>query len=243
MVSFTKAAPGFEGFLSNLSLPDLLQLHGQGRFSGSIVVSNDGQEGLIFLQNGEVVHAEAGDIKGEDAFCAILAWPTGNFVAHANVSTFARTVFKGLDHLLLEAHRRIDELKKASAGAPARPQGSVPPLPRPSTPAVVTQLRAIPGVTYAVVFNRDGIAIGDGSPTGEALAARGLYLVSSLSNPLGQALGLGDLQLASVSSPGEQFLLFRARDAYLAASISEGASLADTEAAIRRALSPSARGR
>ncbi|HEU4384417.1 MAG TPA: DUF4388 domain-containing protein [Anaeromyxobacteraceae bacterium] len=243
MASPTKAAPGFEGFLSNLSLPDLLQLHGQGRFSGSIAVSNDGQEGQIFLQNGEVVHAEAGDLKGEEAFCAILGWSTGNFAAHANVSTFSRTVFKGLDHLLLEAHRRMDEVKKAPARPPPLPKEPPPPAPKRGTPSVVSQLRAIPGVTYAVVFNREGMPIGDASPAAEALAARGLYLVTTLSAPLGQALGLGDLQLASVSSPGDQLLLFQARDTYLAASISEGASLADAEAAVRRALSPSARGR
>lgn len=243
MPSPDKAAPGFEGFLSNLSLPDLLQLHGQGRFSGSIVVSYDGQEGVIFLQNGEVVHAEAGDLKGEDAFCAILGWRAGSFVAHPNVSPFARTVFKGLDHLLLDGLRRIDEVKQAPADVPPRPKETLAAAPRRSTPVVVAQLRTIPGVTYAVVFHRDGIAVGDPSPTAEALAARGLYLVSTLSAPLGKALGLGELQLASASSPGDQLLLFQARDTYLAASISDGVSLVETEAAVRRALSPATRER
>ncbi len=243
MASPTRAAPGFEGFLSNLSLPDLLQLHGQNRFSGSIVVSYEGMEGVIFLQSGEVVHAEAGDLKGEDALCAILGWTTGSFVAHANVSTFARTVFKKLDHLLLDAHRRIDEVRKTAGSAPPRQEGRPPPPARRSAPGVVAKLRAVSGVTYAVVFNRDGIVIGDSSPTAEALAARSLYLVSTMTGPLGQSLGLGDLQLAAVSSQGRQFLLFQSRDSFLAASVADGISLADAEAAIRRALSADAGGR
>lgn len=236
MASPPRAVPGFEGFLSNLALPDLLQLHGQNRFSGSIVVAYEGLEGLIFLQNGEVVHAEAGDLKGEDAVCAILGWPTGNFVAHANVSTFSRTVQKGLDHLLLDAHRRIDEVRKRQAAAPARPEGRAPPAEKHGPPGVVTKVRAIPGVTYAVLFNRDGVAMGDPSPAAESLAARSLHLASAVASPLGQALGLGDLHLAAVSSQGRQFLLFQSRDTYLAASIADGLALAEAEAAIRRAL-------
>ena len=137
----------------------------------------------------------------------------------------------------------MDEVRKKAPAAPARPEGPAPEAPKRGAPAVVGQIRALPGVSYAAVFNRDGIAVGDPSPAAEALAARSLYLVSALSSPLGQALGLGDLQLAAVNSPGGQLLLFQSRDTYLAASVADGASLTDAEAAIRRTLSPNARGR
>ncbi len=113
---------GFEGSISNLSLPDVIQLQGQNRFSGSISVAYRGEEGVIFLQAGEVVHAEAGGLRGEEAFSAIVSWPAGNFVVHPRVSTVSRTVQKSLSHLLLDAHRRIDEARRGLPDDPPPPE-------------------------------------------------------------------------------------------------------------------------
>lgn len=231
----SRAGKGFEGSVSNLSLSDVLQLEGQNRFSGSISVSHESLEGVIFLQAGEVVHAETGVLKGEDAFAEILGWPKGNFVVHPNVGTFSRTVQKGLSHLLLEAHRRFDESRKAAPAAP--PPGRTPPAAARGAAAVTGKVRAVPGVTQAVLLNSAGTVIGDASPAEELLAARSLYLATTIASQLGETLRLGELLQASLSSPAEQLLLLRSRDSYLAIGIESGTSLASAEAGIRQALS------
>jgi len=230
----SRAGQGFEGSVSNLSLSDVLQLQGHNRFSGSIGVSYQSLEGVIFLQAGEVVHAEAGELRGEDAFSEILGWPAGNFVVHPNVGAFTRTVQKSLSHLLLDAHRRLDESRKAPPPPPPPSRGQAP-----GAGATVTRkVRAVPGVTHAVLLNRDGTLLSEADPAEELLAARGLYLAATIASPLGEALQLGELQQASLNLPPEQMILFRSRDSYLAISVAGGTSLAEAEVGIRQALGP-----
>jgi hypothetical protein len=229
---------GFAGSVSALSVADVLQLQKSNGFSGSIVFSHEGHEAIVFVQHGEVVHAEAGDAKGEEAICAILAWTTGNFETHANVSTFAKTIDKRLDHLLLDALRRIDEARRDGASAPPPAAPRPPQTQKRPAAGIAERARSVPGVTHAAVI-RDGAAVNDRSEEAASLAARGVFLASLVAAPLGELLGLGDLQRAAISAQGEQLLLFRSTGGgtYLAVSISGGTSLTETEAALRRVLS------
>lgn len=239
-------AQGFEGSVSNLGLADIIQLEGQNRLSGSISVAYEGREGSLFLQAGELVHAEAGELRGEAAVYEILSWPTGSFGVHPNVATFGRTIQKNLSHLLLEAHRRMDEAGRA-------PRPPAPPAPPPAPPAarqeqrpvptIAEKVRAVPGVAYAVVLDKNGASVGDASPAAEALAANGFYLASMIARPIADALGLGELVQATVSSPAEKLLLFHSRSNYLGVTVAAGASLPDTEAGVRRALGLKTNGR
>jgi hypothetical protein len=241
---------GFAGSVSALSVVDVLQLQCGNRFSGSIVFCHEGQEAAVYFQHGEVVHAECGEARGEPVVGAILAWPSGNFQTHANVATFARTIDKRLDHLLLDALRRLDEAHRepgpAPAPAPAPVAEGPPPAaapapaaapPRPTGTTAAERARSVPGVAYAAVL-RGGVALHDDSPEAGALAARSAFLLSMLAAPLGKALGLGEVSRAALARQhADQLLLIHSQELYLAVSISPVASLADTEAEVRRAVS------
>ena len=126
-LEITELPTGFEGSMSNLTLTDVIQLEGQNHFSGSVLVVFQEQEGQIFFQQGEVVHAEAGSHSGEEAFYRILGWPGGSFKLHPNVSSLHRTVHKHREHLLLTAHQWLDESRQ---GQGARPTHATPGQPR-----------------------------------------------------------------------------------------------------------------
>lgn len=232
---------GFEGSVTASSVADVLQLQGGNRFSGSIVFTYEGQEAAVYMQHGEVVHAEYGDLRGEAVLGAILAWPSGAFQAHANVATFARTIDKRLEHLLLDSARQLDETRRSTpppmtATPPARPGSPLPsqPPPRPSGGAT-ERVRAVAGVTGAVVL-RGGAPVGDTTPEAVALASRATFLLSMLANPLGKALGLGDVTRAGLSAADGQLLLLQAKEAYLAVTVEAQAPLGEVEAEIRKAV-------
>ncbi len=250
----SNATQGFAGSVTALSVVDVLQLQCGNRFSGSIVFSHQGLEAAVYFQHGEVVHAECGEARGEPALGAILAWPSGAFQAHANVATFARTIDKRLDHLLIDGLRRLDEERKARGEAPpGRPAApptpprsqamTPPPTPPPARPAATSagpaaavRARAVPGVSYAAVL-RGGAPLQDPGPEAAALGARGSFLLGMLAAPIGKALGLGEVSRAALSTRHtDQLLLIHAQDVYLALSISPEAALGDTEAAVRRAV-------
>lgn len=228
---------GFEGSVTASSVADVLQLQSGNRFSGSIVFTYGGHEAAVYMLHGEVVHAEHGELRGEAVLGTILGWPTGAFQAHANVATMARTIDKRLDHLLLDAARQLDEARKDTPPPrPAPPRAAPAAQATPPRPAVTARVLAVPGVTGAAVL-KGGVAVGDQSPAAAALAARSAFLLSMLANPLGKALGLGEVSRAALSNPeGDQLLLIHAKDAYLAVTTAPDATLTDVEADVRRAV-------
>jgi len=100
---------GFVGTLNNVQLSDILQMCCIGGTSTAIRVTQDGREGIIYLVEGEIVHAEAGDISGKTAFFTIMGWNQGNFESIMGKRPDRKTIVHNWQHLLLEACRRQDE--------------------------------------------------------------------------------------------------------------------------------------
>lgn len=222
------AATGFHGSLANLPLVDVIQMVGGNRFSGLLAVAHGGQQGRLYFVDGEIVHAEAGDHLGEAAVRTIVGWPRGSFDLHPNTATIERTIRKRLSPLLLDVHHALDEHRRTSermgpVGVPREP-------PRTSW---IDQVRALPGVVYAVRFGAEGTPIGDAGPQAEALAARGFYLAQMVAGPAAQLLGLHDLGVAAVRSAGEQLLLFHVRGSYLCLAVAPDVSVDRVEADAR----------
>src|SRR6266404_6903622 len=73
-----EAQSGFRGVQSK-SLVDIIQLECISQSSSVLRIANGPLTGRIWIQDGELIDAEAGDLAGEAAFHKILAWRTGMF--------------------------------------------------------------------------------------------------------------------------------------------------------------------
>jgi len=104
-----KQVGGFEGTLKNIQLLDLIQLCCQSGMHTAIRVSEGSQQGNILIERGQIVHATAGDVAGEEAFYMILAWKSGSFEALGPVSVPETTIERSWEFLLMEGARLIDE--------------------------------------------------------------------------------------------------------------------------------------
>lgn len=224
---------GFVGAISHLGLPDVIQLEGQNRFSGCILVNYQEQEGQIFFRLGEIVHAEVGSHSGDEAFNRILSWPGGTFRLHPNVTSLQRSIEKRLDHLLLAAHQWLDETRH---GAPD-PGPARPPAPKAAPPNLMQAITSLPGVVHAVFMDRSGSPRGEAVPHGEELAAKGTYLAAMVAAPLGEAFGLGDLQVAALQAKAERILLLRSKETGLSVRLAPEARLDEVEGRIRQLVS------
>src|SRR3989454_10941823 len=67
---------GFRGVQSK-SLVDIIQLECISQTSAVLRITNGPYTGKIWIQEGEVVDAEAGELQGEMAFQKILSWKAG----------------------------------------------------------------------------------------------------------------------------------------------------------------------
>jgi len=66
--------------------------------------------GLICFRNGEIIHAEAADITGEEAFYLILSWELGTFDSDEKVVE-EETIHESWDFLLMESMRRAERIE------------------------------------------------------------------------------------------------------------------------------------
>ncbi len=218
---------GFQGSVESLPLVDLLQVWSMNRFSGLVTVSFHGRTGQLYLVEGELVHAEADGLAGERAVAVIIGWPEGSFELFPNTTALNRTIHKSFSHLLLDAHRELDERGRGIvASTPERPTPPVrPSASEPSRPGVLDQIRAIPGVTRLVRCGRDGRPSGDAGPEAEALAARGLYLALTHAASVASAFGLHELALATLQGERESFVLIHSNASYLCIAVAPGTAM------------------
>ena len=69
---------GFRGVQSK-SLMDIIQLECISQSSSVLRITNGPLTGKIWIQDGELIDAEADDLRSEAAFHKILSWKAGNF--------------------------------------------------------------------------------------------------------------------------------------------------------------------
>ena len=232
-----QAANGFEGEISGMTLADLLQIKNISRFSGCLTVDHRGQSGSIFFRDGELVHAELGELVGQEAFFSIILWPGGEFRSAPKLATTCHSIKNNLTFLLLEAHRIKDELDRAEQ-VPATPENKNATSPRGATSMsdINTKLKAIPEVEYAVVLNKSGLPTDDDSYDGATNSATA-YFLSLFAGKLGNQLGAGELLSAAVQGKEHHLLVFQSKNHFLSVAVDGASQLGAVESTVRKILS------
>lgn len=100
---------GFAGTLINFRLTDLIQMCCISNQSQCINVTKGKDCGFIVIEEGEIIHAVCGELKGEDAFFTILLWDKGRFETTNLTTSHELTISKNYQYLLMEAARLEDE--------------------------------------------------------------------------------------------------------------------------------------
>lgn len=117
---------GFAGRLTNIRLSDLIQMCCTSGISTVIQVRKNRTVGTIFIEEGEIIHAECGTTEGLSAFYEIFSWQSGSFETLGDVAVPKTTIDKNWQYLLMEGHRRMDEAQADAAGrhCPDLPEGA-----------------------------------------------------------------------------------------------------------------------
>jgi len=110
---------GFEGKISDFQLSDLIQMNCMGRLTNAITVQTDEQKGVIYFEDGNIIHSNVGDLEGEDAFYEIIRWQGGEFSINKGAKAKKESILKGWQSLMLEGLRRSDEHNKNDKIDPA----------------------------------------------------------------------------------------------------------------------------
>jgi CheY-like chemotaxis protein len=114
---------GVTGELSQISLPDLIQLFSTNRKSGSIELTRRGaddrdEHGTISMVEGDVVQAAVGVVEGEKALFRLLTWDEGSFAFSHGGGEVPHQIHTPTRNLILEGMRQVDELARLSGDLP-----------------------------------------------------------------------------------------------------------------------------
>lgn len=109
----------FQGSLKELHLPDVVQLVSVSSKTGAFHLQKNNDEGIIFLEQGRIVHAVLGETEGDEAVYAMATWTEGTFRFVPDEMSTRHTITKNNTNLLMEAARRLDEWKVLSKKIPS----------------------------------------------------------------------------------------------------------------------------
>ena len=104
-----RTSRGVSGRLRELGLPDMVQVLFHGRKSGSLKIRAPEGTGEIHFAEGNVVNALWDELRGEEAFFAMLKLKDGEFGLDPSFRTESRVIDSSSEALLLEGMRRMDE--------------------------------------------------------------------------------------------------------------------------------------
>lgn len=98
---------GFEGTLGGLSPADIIQLKCLSRATGLIEFTTDERYGMVWLENGDLWHAETEDVNGklsgEKAFLLIVSWRSGTVREVPMGAGVQRSIQRSWQSLLMDA--------------------------------------------------------------------------------------------------------------------------------------------
>lgn len=100
---------GFTGKLDQFQLVDIIQMCCLGNRTGRLAISRGMDSGVIFLREGNIVHAVCGALEGDQAVYEIICWDFGQFSFEENLKPAKETIKAGWEHLVMEGVRLRDE--------------------------------------------------------------------------------------------------------------------------------------
>lgn len=133
-----KPEPGFRGVLRRVGLIDIIQMECLGRSSSLLAVSSPHLSGRIYIKDGFIIHAEAGDLKGEPAFKQLIGQASGDFRLNPFVDPPEQTIEGSWEGLLMDAAQARDEIAETA------PKPEEKPLPEPEPEEPASEIVAAP---------------------------------------------------------------------------------------------------
>lgn len=114
-------AAGMQGEIQVIGAPGVLQVCHLSRLTGVLSAQDGPWRANVRFREGEIVGAECGAARGEDAVFELLGWESGTFLFAPGDPGPGEKVGETFDRLLLEGCRRLDEARHEGGGPDGGP--------------------------------------------------------------------------------------------------------------------------
>lgn len=102
------------GSLKHFNIPDLINILGQSKKTGELVIKTRHHEGSLFFRDGILFHALNGPISGEEALYELMGLDNGDFSFNDKQINFPQTIHKDTAELLKEGSLRSEMVSSLS---------------------------------------------------------------------------------------------------------------------------------
>jgi predicted regulator of Ras-like GTPase activity (Roadblock/LC7/MglB family)/CheY-like chemotaxis protein len=228
----------FKGTVAGVGLGDVIQIKALSGVSSALRVKEGDRQGIIYFENGQIVHAICDDLEGPEAFYQIMEF-NGGVLDSINVTNLpAQTIKSPVQALLMEGARRMDEraaVKEVIASpesedivAAAEENKVNKEDDMADLKTVLAEFTNIPGVNTACLVGRDGFLLDSIAMAGIDTEMIGAIASSGFgaSESMGNQLGKGALSMSMIEfKEGPVMLSPIGEDAFLVVVAEKDANL------------------
>jgi CheY-like chemotaxis protein len=100
---------GFRGVLRRVGLQDVLQMECLARSSTVLNIHAGNVQGVVYVKDGQIIHAQCGSRSGEEAFNYLMGLAGGEFDVQPFSEPSTQSITGSWEFLLMEAARKRDE--------------------------------------------------------------------------------------------------------------------------------------
>jgi CheY-like chemotaxis protein len=194
-----KPEEGFRGVLQRVGLHDVLQMECLSQSSAVLEISTKEAQGFVYIEQGQVVHAEVGQRVGTDAFNYLMSLSGGEFTLKPFAQPPQHSITEGWEFLLMEAARKRDEFTATGfreepdkGAAMAKLSSRTAFLPKIVLPGALDSSK--PEIAELLIISSQGDVLYDWKCEHVAQRVNFLEFLSQKSRQLGQGLPLGQFE-------------------------------------------------
>lgn len=210
-----------EGSLKDISLANLIQLNCQEMNEVKIILNYLDKEGVIFISEGNLNHAQMGTLSGVEVVYELLRWRGGTFQVINNVKSPKKNINKSWNSILLEGMQLIDE-------------GDVPMVE--NLDKLTNDLKEMSEVTGAIVVARDGTVLAESVESNAEKEGAVTVFLGNAADQIGETLALGSFNWGIAELGQERMLVLEQPDFFIGLLLTEKASPAMVAAKVEEAV-------
>lgn len=116
-VSEALADDSFTGQVEGIALVDLMQVLSLGQKTVGVSIQRGNAAGQVYFEEGQLVHATVGDLKGIEALIELIGWQGGGIQTRIGQKAPLRSIEGSFQGVLMEALRQLDERRRDAGSA------------------------------------------------------------------------------------------------------------------------------
>ena len=210
---------GLVGNLKDLNITNIIELNCVEKSTAQVTIKTRAGDAMVFFNDGDIVHARWGDIRGTEALYRILRLTDGAFRVTSDIRPPERTIFESWKGLVLEGMRVYDETERL--------KGRI-------VHSLADELRSFPGVSRLLVVAKNGTTVHEQGPVEPERAYAISAFLTAQGSALSDELHLGPLSYVAYVRGDEKEFVFDCDQFLVALSVPRTADIRPTGALIER---------